>query len=196
MNKRIITILSISAAVIILIAGAFFVYNSEIREITEDSTPFPMLSTPMSALSPDAPPIKGLSLANTLPVLEDNDFICVEKMETYNKIFFRTSCEQKTADFDMNVHLISSNKKDIILVEAQIKQINSPSDDQAVNFLSVVTELPVSGMDPDGVKLWIKTTLPFINKTPGMVVEKIINGIDFRVYGPSQNRTLEIVSHP
>jgi len=192
-RKRLSLILSISIGGTCLIAAAVLLYNFQVRELAEKSTSIPILSTPISALY-TAAPINGLNLENAIPVLEDNDFICSEKPEIYRESYYRISCEQKTPDYDMIIHIFSFDQKNITLVDAQINQLNTPSDDQATNFLGFIAQLPITGLDTASLKQWIKTTLPTLDKYPGMIADKTLNGLELRLYGPPHNRSIEIVT--
>jgi hypothetical protein len=194
-SKRLLLIVSIFTAgigLLSLVGG--LLYNIQVRELAENSRVIPMLSTPISPLSSQAS-IKGLNLENAIPVFEDNDFICSEKLEIFQQAYYRISCEQKTPDYDMIIHVFTtSDQKNITLIDAQIDQLGTPSDDQAVNFLGFISQLPIEKMDPGALKQWIKMTLPSLDKSPGMVADRTLNGLELRLYGPPKNRSLEMVT--
>jgi hypothetical protein len=192
-NKRILLIISISTASIGLILIAVLVYNLQVREIAENSAAIPIQTTPVSPLSSTSS-IKGLNLENVIPVYESNDFICQDKSELYRANYFRISCEQKTADFDMTIHVFTSDQKNVNLIETRINQLSKPSDDQALNFLGFITQLPIEGLDADSLKQWIKITLPTLDKYPGMVADKTFDGLELRLYGSPEGRSLEITA--
>ena len=194
MKKRYLYIFLTVAAILSLVLVSVLVYNLQIREFAEKSEIVAIRSTPISAF-PLQTIIKGLTTDNTISFLEDNDFICPEKPAAYKSGYFRTSCEQKAPEYDMTVHIFSSNPQKIYLVDVQINQLTHPSNDQAENFLGFVTGLPFQGMDGNSVKAWISTALPAIDHEPGMVVEKNFNGLVMRLYGPPQLRSLEIIGN-
>ena len=194
MKKRLVLILSISAAGVVVLVVAVLIYNLQVREMAEKSISIPLISTPISSF-PLKNEINGLKLETTISLLENNDFICSDKPEVYRDLYYRLSCEQKSPDYDMTIHIFTSDQQNIILIFTQFSQLKTPSNDQAVNFLGFIAHLPIAGMDAAPLKDWITSTLPALDQHPGLVVNKTLDGLKLSLYGPPNSRSLEIIEN-
>jgi hypothetical protein len=191
MNKRLKMVLIIAAGMVVFGIIAALVYFFSFLSSFHQNAEIPLKITPISSLT-SSTIIPGLTTENVTSFLVNNNLVCNQKQETYKKIYFRTSCEQVTPDYALTVHIFSSNQKNVNLIDANFTQHNNPSDEQAINFLELITQLPIEGVQTEQIKVWINTALPNLDEQSGFIKETTINQLFIRIYGKPNDRSLEI----
>jgi hypothetical protein len=191
MNKRLKMVLITASGVVVLGIIVALVYFFSFLSSSRQNAEIPLKITPLSPLT-SSTIIPGLTTENVISFLVNNNLVCNQKQETYKKIYYRISCEQVTPDYALTVHIFSSNQKDVNLIDANFTQRNNPSDDQAINFLEIITQLPMDGVQTDQIKDWINTSMPDLDKQPDLIKETTINHLFIRIYGKPNDRSLEI----
>ncbi|MCE1254626.1 MAG: hypothetical protein LWX83_13885 [Anaerolineae bacterium] len=191
MNKRLnITVISLAAVTLVLIVGGLVYFFGFLISARGD-VDIPLKITPVTFLS-EKSFIPGLNTDKTLAYLSNNNLACLDKEERYKGVYYHYACEQVTPDYSMTVHVFSSDRKNINLIDTNFAQSNKPSDEQTLNFLEIITRLPIDGVKADELEAWIKSSLPELDQHPGKIIETRIDTLYVRIYGPSNDRSLEI----
>lgn len=190
-SKQFKSILFIIPVVILLLIISGLVYFFWRSTSVETEINIPLKSLPHTNLNEQSV-IPGVTLKAATSYLEDNNFVCLDKPEAYQEIYYRFSCEQVTPEYAMTVHIFSQDQKSINLIDTNFAQMTTPSDDQSINFLGFMTRLSIEDNDSNQVDDWIKTSLSDLNKYPEKTEELTINRLHLRVYGAPNDRYLEI----
>lgn len=191
MNKRLnVLVISLSIMILLGIAGGL-VYFFGFLVSSRGDVDIPLKKPPISLLS-EKLFIPGLAVDDTLAYLANNNMACMEQEARYKGIYYHFACEQVTPDYSMTVHVFSSDRENINLIDTNFTQSNEPSDEQTINFLEIITRLPIEGIQTDELEDWVKASLKELEQNSENIKETSMNQVHVRVYGPSNDRSLEI----
>ena len=159
--------------------GVLSIFSPETATITPDT----------STNDNSSPSIPGLSREQITVSLTGAGYECTEP-EIGDLGLLYWVC-WKTEDQNLlEIYFFSRTTQQIDFIDANINQVENPSDERAIEFLTYVGNLP----DTDaGEELgdWIAETLPDIKVVRDLRVNDF-GGIHYRLYGTAEARSLEV----
>lgn len=138
--------------------------------------------------------IPGLLQEELKSRLIENQFQCTDA-ETGERELYRWVCFKETQSYLMEVYVFSRSLTTIDFIDANISQKDEPSDELAIEFLSYVATFPENTNHHEAAIEWVKETLPTITEIRE-IKEADFGGIQYRLYGVSAARSLELGTLP
>jgi hypothetical protein len=138
--------------------------------------------------------IPGLLQEELKSRLIANQFQCTDA-EIGDRGLYRWVCFKETQDYLKEVYVFSRSLTTIDFIDANISQGDGPSDELAIEFLSDVATFPENTDYHDAAIRWVKETLPTITEIRE-IKEADFGGIQYRLYGISAARSLELGTLP
>jgi hypothetical protein len=149
---------------------------------------------PEKVSNEEAEGIPGLLQEELKSRLIENEFECTDA-EIGDSGLIRWVCFEETQDYLKEVYVFSRSLTTIDFIDANISQKGEPSDELAIEFLSYVATFPENINHHDAAMNWVKETLPTITEIRE-IKEADFGGIQYRLYGISAARSLELGTLP
>ncbi len=182
----------------------FFLLFLIIRLVFEDVdlvafTRSPVDQSTLVSVTQDAEQVETNSIPGLIPSelnksLTALNFECTEpqpgELDLYHWV-----CWKEEANTLREIYFFSRTLEAIDFIDANFSQSASPSDQDAITFLSFVGSLPENTDAHAQMTAWIADTLPKITQTRDLH-EANFGDVHYRLYGTSDARSLEVGTLP
>lgn len=138
--------------------------------------------------------IPGLNPDQVLAQVEGEGFTCAApRVDEKQRVIWK--CEKTEGDVVYQVLVLSRSESSVDLIDANINQNGSVSDEEAIQYLCFIGTLPFDGKQQAESCQWIEETLPAITEV-GDLRPAQFSGVTHLLYGAAEARSLELGSLP
>ena len=143
-----------------------------------------------------SPAVPGVNPRQLVKTLEDQEQFTCTDIEINEQSIYEWRCKRQSPGVLFEINVFSRTKTELDLIDANVNQKENPSDEKAISLLNFVATLPQANSQAhDEATNWITETLPQITKVGDIRTENF-GGIQYRLYGIADARSLELGSLP
>lgn len=192
-NRKILWIILAVEALCIAGLVIVFLVNADAEEPIKVDSLRDLASEAVQAVEGGAN-IPGITPHQVLAQVESKGFDCgIPRVDDQDRVIWK--CEKTEGDVLYQLLVLGQDEDSVDLIDANVNQNGTVSDETAVQFLCEIATLPFGGEDQAESCQWIGETLPTISEVGDLRPAKF-NGVHHLLYGAPEARSLELGSLP